>query len=93
MTNIMRIKATETTKRDVTVDVDAGDVLQQLREQVYRSLGIPVDAYLNSAGHLVEDEDYGHGSSTQTLITETPTEAQVRTIQAFRHIYLMMIRD
>jgi hypothetical protein len=89
----MRVKGTETTQRSVVVDVDAGDVLQQIRGNVYRSVGMPVDAYLNSEGFLVEDEEHYHGSDTQKIITKTPSEIQVKTIEAFRHIYAMMIRD
>jgi hypothetical protein len=89
----MRVKGSEVTRRDVVVDVDAGQVLQQIRADLYRSVGMPTDAYLNHRGHLVEDEDYGHGSPSQKLITETPTENQVKTIEAFVHIYAMMIRD
>jgi hypothetical protein len=89
----MRIKGIETTQRSVNVTVDPGEVLEQIRADVYRSLGIPAAAYLNTKGHLVEDEEHYHGSDTQKVITETPSETQVKTIQAFRHIYLMMIRD
>jgi hypothetical protein len=89
----MRVKGSEVTRRDVTVDVDPGEVLGQIRAAVYQSLGIPVDAYLNSEGFLVEDEEHYHGSDTQKIITKTPSETQVKTIQAFRHIYLMMLRD
>ena len=89
----MRVKGSEVTRREVEIDVDAGDVLQAIRGNVYRSLGIPVAAYLNRDGHLVEDEDHYHGSISSTTITKTPTELQVKTIEAFRHIYAMMIRD
>lgn len=89
----MRVKGSEITRRDVEVEVDPGQVFQQIRANVYQSLGIPADAYLNLNGHLVEDEDHYHGSDTQRIITKTPTDIQVKTIQAFRHIYLMMIRD
>jgi hypothetical protein len=89
----MRIKGIETTQRSVSVTVDPGEVLQQIRADVYHSLGMPVDAYLNSKGFLVEDEEHYHGSDTQKVISKKPTETQVKTIQAFRHIYLMMIRD
>jgi hypothetical protein len=89
----MRVKGSEVTRRDVTVDVDAGQVLQQIRADVYHSLGMPVDAYLNHQGYLVEDEEHYHGSDTQKIITKNPSENQVKTIEAFRHIYAMMIRD
>jgi hypothetical protein len=89
----MFVKGTEITRRNVQVDVDPGDVLEQIRGNVYRSLSIPVDAYLNTEGHLVYDEEQGHGRDTQTLVTRTPSDTQVQTIRAFRHIYLMMIRD
>lgn len=89
----MRVKGSEVTRRDVEVDVDPGQVLQQIQRDVYRSVGMPVDAYINHAGHLVEDEDHYHGSPSQKIITTTPSEIQVKTIESFRHIYRMMIRD
>jgi len=89
----MRVKGSEVTRRDVEVDVDAGQVLQQIKRDVFRSVGMPADAYINHAGHLVEDEEHYHGSDTQKVITTTPSEIQVKTIEAFRHIYQMMIRD
>ena len=89
----MRIKGTERTSREVEIDIDAGDALSKIRGEVYCSLGIPHDAYLNHQGYLVEDEEHYHGSDTQKIITKTPNENQVKTIEAFRHIYAMMIRD
>jgi hypothetical protein len=89
----MRVKGTETTQRSVVVDVNVNDVLEQIRGDVYRSLGMPTDAYLNREGFLVEDEEHYHGSDTQKIITQKPSEIQVKTIEAFRHIYAMMIRD
>jgi hypothetical protein len=89
----MRVKGYETTQRTVDVEVDATEVLKQIKRDVYRSVGMPVDAYLNSEGFLVEDEEHYHGSDTQKIITKTPSEIQVKTIEAFRHIHAMMIRD
>jgi hypothetical protein len=89
----MRVKGTETTSRSVHIDVDVTDVLRQIQCDVYRSVGMPVDAYLNSRGELVEDEEHYHGSDTQKVISKKPTENQVKTIEAFRHIHAMMLRD
>jgi hypothetical protein len=89
----MRIKGTERTARNVEVEIDATEVLQQIRRDVYRSVGIPVDAYIDSRGYLVEEEEHYHGSGSRRLITETPSEIQVKTIEAFALIRQLMIRD
>lgn len=89
----MIVKGTETARREVQVDINVTDVLRQIQCDVYRSVGMPVEAYLNIDGYLVEDEEHYHGSDTQKIITRQPSENQVKTIEAFRHIYAMMIRD
>lgn len=89
----MRIKGTERTARDVVVEVDDTDMLEALRVKVYQSVGLRSDMFLDSKGWLKYDEDHYHGSVAEILVTKTPTELQVKTIEAFNHIRAMMIRD
>lgn len=82
----MRIKGFETISREVNVTVDEFEVLKSLRYKAYDSLDIRAAAFLNSKGQLVEDEDHYHGTISEKVLDENPSELQVTTIQAFNHI-------
>lgn len=89
----MRIKGTERTARDVVVEVDDTDMLEAMRTKVYQSVGLRPDMFLDSKGWLKFGQDHYNGSIVEVLVTKTPTELQVKTIEAFNHIRAMLIRD
>jgi hypothetical protein len=89
----MRVKGSEVTRRQIDVEVDEIEVLTQMRAKVYHSLGMNMDMYLTNEGHLMEEEEHYHGSGSRRLVTATPSENQVKAIQAFSFIHSMLIRD
>jgi hypothetical protein len=89
----MRINGTEVTRRNVEIEVSDTDLLEALRVRVYQSVGLRPDMFLDSNGRLVYDEENYHGSDTRHIVTEAPLMIQLKTIEAFNHIRIMLIRD
>lgn len=92
----MILKGTETAKRDVFVEVSPDQALQAIREHVLKSLGCHRDAYLDSHGRLIRDEEewYGSHSSIRGIVLADPAPPQIaEALKALNTIHSILIRD
>lgn len=65
----MQVKGIQTIRENVVIDVDPNDIMNQLKERVFRDLGVPVDVYFNKHGELCQDEEH-HTSHSWTTTSK-----------------------
>ena len=89
----MIVTGYERTCRNVEIEVNPLDVLKQIKYETFAKLGIKHDAYLNSEGQLVyDDEFYGsHYSCDEKVIDKNPSKEIKDTIKAFDRIISLII--
>lgn len=79
----MQVKGVQTIRENVIIDVNPNDVMMQLKDRVFRDLGVPTDVYLNKNGELCQDEEHhtSHSWHTTKVIEASPeTIADVKTM-------------
>lgn len=87
----MQVKGIETSRRNVTVEVQPKDAVVAIRETVYENLDIPITSeYLViDNGQLVtyEDEDCGsHPDTVRTVQVASPSKTQLQVVELFNNL-------
>ena len=88
--NQVTIKGTETTVRQVDIDVSAGDLVYTLKKHIFKKYGLHVDAMLDGKGRIiVEIEGYGgsHAWYETQVLVEDPSEELIELLQLFKKLY------
>lgn len=79
----MQVKGVQTIRENVIIDVNPNDVMIQLKDRVFRDLGVPTDVYITKEGTLAYDEEHhtSHSWSTTHNVEASPeTIADVKTM-------------
>lgn len=79
----MKIAGTRTEVSRIEVDVSPRDMVDNLRRWILSTHKLPVDAYINDKGQIVDDEEHytSHSWTTTRVVREAPTEDEVRLVK------------
>jgi len=83
----MRVKGIERISKNVEIDVDPCDVIDQLSVALKQKYGINPDWYINSEGFWEDWYDTGHGSG----LTSTHRRATVQEVEIFAALKIVSI--
>lgn len=89
----MKVKGTETTSREVNIQISPRDVFTSLRTEVFSALKLPCYdiPFVKDGKIMVEEEEHGHTTYwTTKVLTEQPSEDQLNAIETFQKLSTLM---
>lgn len=79
----MKVKGSHTSSTYVEVEISPSDAFKALKKLILDAHGFPYDAYVNSKGQIVVDEEYytSHSWFEEKMINANPTPSQLKVFE------------